>query len=103
MLLEPHRQDEKIFFTNIFSYKSRKALCEHSYQVTRRDLLTRHEELNQVLQRRGMSLNLDLLREENRTLADSIGEGRSSYAPVVRNLSRVLDDLDETLGERRAG
>ncbi len=103
LLLEPHRQDEKIFFTNIFSYKSRKALCEHSYQVTRKDLLARHKELNQVLEKRGMSLNLDLLRHTERTLADSIGEGRSAHAPVVRNLTRVLDDLDEVLRDRKAG
>jgi len=102
LLLEPHRQDEKIFFTNIFSYTSRKALCEHSYQVTRKDMRTRHKDLSQVLQKRGMSLNMDVLMDEDRTLADSIGEGRSSHAAVARNLSRVLDNLDELLDDRKA-
>jgi len=102
LLLEPHRKDEKIFFTNIFSYNSRNALCEHSYQVTRKDLLARHKELNQVLEKRGMSLNMDLLRDKDRTLGDSIGEGRSSHAPVARSLSRVLDDLNEALEDRKA-
>ena len=102
LLLEPHRKDEKIFFTNIFSYSSRKALCEHSYQVTRRDLLARHEILSPVLEKRGLSLNMDFLRDEQRTLADSIGEGRSSHAPVARSLSSVLDDLDELLDKRKA-
>ena len=97
LLLEPHRKDEEIFFTNIFSYNSRNALCEHSYQVTRKDLLARHKELSKVLERRGLSLNLDLLRDRQRTLADSIGEVRSSHASVARSLSRVLDDLDEQL------
>ena len=102
LLLEPDRKDEKIFFTNIFSYNSRNALCEHSYQVTRRDLLARHKELSVVLEKRGMSLNLNLLRDKDRTLADSIGAGRSSHAPVARNLNRVLDDLDEMLDDRKA-
>ena len=102
LLLEPHRKDEEIFFTNIFSYNSRNALCEHSYQVTRKDLLARHKELSQVLERRGLSLNLDLLRDKERTLADSIGESRSSHASVARSLSRVLDDLDEQLEDRKA-
>ena len=102
LLLEPHRKDEKIFFTNIFSYNSRNALCEHSYQVTRKDLLARHKELSQVLEKRGMSLNMDLLTDKDRTLGDSIGEGRSSHAPVARSLSRVLDDLDEALEDRKA-
>jgi len=102
VLLEPHRRDEKIFFTNIFSYRSRRALCEHSYQVTRRDMLARHRELNGMLEERGMSLNMDMLRDESRTLADSIGEGRSSHATVARSLTSVLDDLDEMLTERKA-
>jgi predicted acylesterase/phospholipase RssA len=102
LLLEPHRKDEEIFFTNIFSYNSRNALCEHSYQVTRKDLLSKHKQLSQVLEKRGLSLNLDLLRDKDRTLADSIGAGRSSHANVARNLSRALDDLDELLEDRKA-
>ncbi len=102
MLLEPHRKDEKIFFTNIFSYSSRNALCEHSYQVTRKDLLARQKELGPVLEKRGMSLNMELLNDPERTLANSICEGHSSHAPAARNLSRVLDDLDEMLLARKA-
>ena len=102
LLLEPHRKDEEIFFTNIFSYNSRTALCEHSYQVTRKDLLARHKVLSHVLEKRGLSLNMDLLRDKDRTLGDSIGEERSSHAPVARSLSRVLDNLDEMLDDRKA-
>ena len=100
--MEPHRKDEEIFFTNIFSYNSRNALCEHSYQATRKDLLARHKSLSQVLEKRGMSLNMDLLTDKSRTLGDSIGEGRSSHAKVARSLSRALDDLDEMLDDRKA-
>ena len=102
LLLEPHRKDEEIFFTNIFSYNSRTALCEHSYQVTRKDLLARHKVLSQVLEKRGFSLNMDILQDEKRTLGDSIGEERSSHAPVARSLSRALDNLDEMLDDRKA-
>jgi NTE family protein len=102
LLLEPHRKDEKIFFTNIFSYSSRNALCEHSYQVTRQHLLARQEDLKPLLDKRGMSLNMELLSDPNRTLADSICEGHSSHANVARNLTRALDDLDELLADRKA-
>lgn len=102
LLLEPHRKDEEIFFTNIFSYNSRNALCEHSYQVTRKDLLAKHKQLSKVLEKRGLSLNMDLLRDKDRTLAESIGEGRASHAKVARSLSRALDDLDEMLEDRKA-
>ena len=102
VLFEPDRADEEVFFTNIFSYSSRKTLCEHAYQATRRDLLVRSGELNKVLEKRGMSLNLDLLRDEERSFDDSIGEGQSSHSRVARGLSGVLDDLDSLLDDRKA-
>jgi len=102
LLLEPDRSDEEIFFTNIFSYADRKALCEHAYQVTRQGLLTRHDELSQVLEKRNMSLNMDRLKDKERSLEESIGKGQSSHARVARGLSNVLDELDELLDERQS-
>lgn len=102
ILLEPDRGDEEVFFTNIFSYASRKALCEHAYQTTRQDLLTRCDVLGPVLEKRGMSLNMDLLQDEQRCLEESIGEGQSSHAALARGLSSVLDELDELLDDRKA-
>lgn len=102
LLLEPDRNDEEVFFTNIFSYASRRALCEHAYQATRKDLLARHKELSLVLEKRGMSLNMDLLRDKNRNLEESIGAGQSSHARLARSLSSVLDDLDDLLENRQA-
>ncbi len=99
LLVEPDRGDEEFFFTNIFSYASRKALCEHAYQVTRRDLLAQRRKIGPVLEKRGMSLRLDLLLDEERSLEQSIGEGNSSHAPVARNLSHILDDLDSALND----
>ena len=103
VLMEPDRDDEEVFFTNIFSYADRKALCEHAYQASRRDLLARADALRPILERRGMSLNMDLLKDEDRTLDKSIGEGQTSHAPVARNLSSVLRDLDELLDDHQAG
>jgi predicted acylesterase/phospholipase RssA len=102
LLVEPDRDNEEIFFTNIFSYSSRRALCEHAYQATRQDLLRRHQILDPILEERGMSLNMDLLQEQHLTLDQSIGEGQSSHATVARSLSSVLNDLDELLDDRQA-
>jgi predicted acylesterase/phospholipase RssA len=102
LLVEPDRDNEEIFFTNIFSYSSRRALCEHAYQATRQDLLRRHQILYPILEERGMSLNMDLLQDQQRTLDQSIGEGQSSHATVARSLSSVLNDLDELLDDRQA-
>jgi predicted acylesterase/phospholipase RssA len=97
VLLEPDRGDEKIFFTNIFSYSSRNALCEHAYQVTRSDLLEHAAQLTPVLAARDMSLRLDLLEDTTRTLHHSIAEGQTSHATVSRDLARTLNELEELL------
>ena len=80
VLLEPNRDDEEVFFTNIFSYASRKTLCEHAYQATRKDLLKRSDELSRVLENRGMSLRMDMLNDKQRTLDVSIGGRQASHA-----------------------
>ena len=103
LLVEPDRDDEKVFFTNIFSYADRKALCEHAYQACRRDLLERSEELRPILDQRGMSLNMDLLNDKDRSLEKSIGEGQASHAAIARNLCGVLRDLDDMLDDCLAG
>jgi len=103
ILMEPDRDDEEVFFTNIFSYADRKALCEHAYQASRRDMLARADALRPILERRGMSLNMDLLKDKTRTLDKSIGEGQTSHAPVARNLSSVLRDLDDLLDDNHTG
>jgi len=103
ILMEPDRDDEAVFFTNIFSYADRKALCEHAYQASRRDLLARADKLRPILERHGMSLNMELLKDEDRTLDISIGEGQSSHAPIARSLCSVLKDLDDLLDDRKTG
>jgi len=97
LLMEPDRGDEEIFFTNIFSYASRNALCEHAFQATRQDLLSRSAELESVLLAHGMILRLDRLQDSSRDLAQSLGKGRSSHAPVSRDLSQALNELDKLL------
>ena len=103
ILVEPDRNDEQIFFTNIFSYADRQALCEHAYQVTRRELYARRAELAPVLAKRGMSLKIDLLRDKKRSLEKSIGEGHASHAPVMRNLCHVLDELENLVDDAQIG
>jgi predicted acylesterase/phospholipase RssA len=102
VLLEPDRRDETIFFTNIFSYADRKALCEHAYQATRSDLYQRRAELEPLLAKRGMALRLDVLQDKGRTLEDSIRPRFHSHAPSARELSAALDRLDRLLDGSQA-
>ncbi|MFV8572327.1 patatin-like phospholipase family protein [Marinobacter sp. SBS5] len=72
LLFEPTRDDAKLFFSNVFSFQSRRMVCEHAYQMTRRDLLNRADELEPKLAKYGIKLRRDRLEDEQRTISTSL-------------------------------
>ncbi len=99
MLIEPNRNDEKMFFTNVFSYSSRSALAEHAYQTTRAEILKRSETLDAFLAPFGLKTNHRSLSEP-RTLEGSLALEPFYRAPVANNLARTLERLDRELEQR---
>ncbi len=97
LLVEPERDDDELFFTNVFSYNSRTALCEHAYQATRADLRRKAERLEPVLADFGMMLNHERLDDPDRSILDSINHDLTGHASVGRDLSSTLDELEEAL------
>jgi len=72
LLFEPTRDDAKLFFSNVFSFQSRRMVCEHAYQMTRRDLLSRADQLEPKLAKYGIKLRRDRLEDEQRTISTSL-------------------------------
>jgi predicted acylesterase/phospholipase RssA len=111
VLFEPQPDDYLMFFTNIFSFAERRAVCEHAYSSTRRDLLARYEELAPILARHGLNLRRDVLESE-RSLWEGVGPGRpvrsterrapESGSALARRLDSALDRLERVLAERAA-
>jgi len=101
VLFEPDRSDVEMFFTNIFSYGSRRRLCEHAYQKTRADLLARSDSLGPILAKHGIGLRLDVLRDRHRTLVPVKPLHRRSAPPVVHELESALDALAEWIQARQ--
>nr|WHW29683.1 hypothetical protein [uncultured bacterium] len=99
ILVEPDRGDEDIFFTNVFSFSSRKRLLEHAYMATRRQIRRRQAELQELLDPYGLVINQALLADETHDLARSLLNDPSYHAPAARKLGRVLDDLDDVLSQ----
>ena len=103
LLFEPDRHDSKMFFTNVFSYASRENVCQHAYRTTRRDLLARRRDLEPILRRHGIRLDLDVLRDPARHFTAALGgtEGERELGvyknPVTNRLSRALDRLEGAL------
>lgn len=99
VLFEPTRDDADMFFANVFSYGSRKRLCEHAYQRTRQELYRRRHELGPILARHGIKLNLAVLRDHQRSLVAH--EEGVPLGATQRALELALDDLDHWLKEKR--
>ncbi len=101
VLFEPTRDDADMFFANVFSYGSRKRLCEHAYQRTRQDLYRRRHELGPLLARHGIGLNIAVLQDHRRSLlAHEEGE---PLGATQRALESALDNLDVWLKAKRKG
>lgn len=111
VMLEPKRDDYRMFFTNIFGFTDRLAVCEHAYTATRRELCRRHDELAPVFARRGLTLDRAVLEDDRRDLWAGVGldprrprGGRTGTAKadlaVVRDLDRALDRLAGLLEAR---
>ncbi|MGB0514118.1 MAG: patatin-like phospholipase family protein, partial [Wenzhouxiangellaceae bacterium] len=96
LLVEPNRNDERMFFTNMFSYSSRSHLAEHAYQITRAELLECADDLEQFLGTYGMRPNREALAAE-RSLFTSLRSEPAYLAPLSNNLARSLERLDRML------
>lgn len=98
LLLEPERDDYLMFFTNIFGFSERRAVCEHAYRTTRRHLLARFDELAAVFARHGVTLRRDVL-EEQRDLWQMVGAPHAAEEepPPRRSSPAVVHRLDDAL------
>ena len=101
VLFEPPADDYDMFFTNVFSFSSRRMVCEHAYDSTRRQLLERFDELAPIMTRHGLTLRRDILEDADRNLWDGVGLGRYEHRPgVLNDLDSLLDRLEDLLVEK---
>ena len=97
VLFEPNGADADMFFTNVFSYGSRRRLCEHAFQKTRTELWARRHELQPILARHGVTINLGVLKDQGLTLVKSIAapQPTDAWLPVSEILARLADSVDD--------
>jgi hypothetical protein len=98
VLFEPSGGDADMFFTNVFSYSSRKRLSEHAYQFTREQLRRRSAELAPLLARHGIALDKAALEDENKRLGSSAPRRkRGRMEGAGHQLDQSLRELEKTL------
>lgn len=100
LLFEPETHEYQMFFTRIFAFSSRRAVCEIAYQATRRDLRRRRRTLAPVLARHGLRLREDVLDDRTRDLWSGVGVGHQRKSRVGDQLDRVLDRLERAAAGR---
>lgn len=103
LLFEASQGDADLFFTNVFSYASRKRLAEHAYRHTLADLRRRREALAPVLARHGVTLDEAVLDAPRRTIASGAKPARlpvEELKSATLELDRTLDRLNAALKMR---
>jgi predicted acylesterase/phospholipase RssA len=101
VLIEPAYEDTRLFFSNVFSFSNREAVCEHAYAATRLHLRRRAAALAPILARHDLRLNTDALADENRTLFGPIRDEplARSRTDVFQHTNHVLARLDRVLAK----
>lgn len=106
VLFEPTRDDAKLFFSNVFSFQARRMVCEHAYQMTRKDLRRRANELEETLKPFGVRLRRDILEDDQRTISTSlygemlplyVGKGQEKESRYLGRISSGLGNVAEFL------
>ncbi len=103
LVFEPRRDDYDMFFTNVFSFSNRKAVCEHAYNSTRRKLWRNRARLEPILARHGLRLRTEILEGQDRDLWKSVRlhERRPrSRSPVTQRLEKALAKIETMVAER---
>ncbi len=101
LVFEPNADDAEMFFTNVFSYSSRRRMCEHAFRATLEDLRGRRETLAPLLQRHGLRLRDEVLDDPQASLFTGLDVRARRQTQTTARLSRALDDVDALLAARR--
>jgi predicted acylesterase/phospholipase RssA len=101
LLLEPNPDDAEMFFTSVFSYKSRRRVCSHAYRATMADLRRQREVLAPLLARHGLGFREEVLDDPLRGAFDGLTAQRRRHTNTTARLRRALDDVDSLVASRR--
>jgi len=103
LVFEPRRDDYDMFFTNVFSFSNRKAVCEHAYTSIRHKLWNNRHRIEPILERHGLRLRTEELEDLDRDLWRSVGlyEKRRRRRPfhVTDRLDKALNRIEALVAE----
>lgn len=100
LLFEPGTDEYQMFFTRIFSFSSRRAVCDLAYRATRRDLRRRRIEIGPALARHGLRLREDVLDDEARDLWSGLGIPKEPTSGPRGRFAQALAGLEDAVRRR---
>lgn len=94
ILFEPPATDYRMFFNNIFSFSTRKEVCEHAYRLTLMDIKKRQHELRPVLEKHGYGLREDILEQtEFKLYSEKPGSTRNQFQSALSRLEKLIAEF----------
>lgn len=103
LIFEPNSNDGEMFFTNVFSFASRRRVCQLGYRNTINDLRARAEMLAPLLARHGIHLREDILNDRHRTVLSGLGARPPRSTETTARLRRALDEAEHLIARRDRG
>lgn len=100
LVFEPNPEDAELFFTNAFSFATRRRICEIAYRNTLADLHRRQEVLAPLLAAHGLRLREEIIGDPQRSIVDGLAPPPRDTEATAR-LRRALDDVDLLVEGRR--
>ena len=94
---EPDRDEYGMFFTRIFSFSSRRAVCQLAYAATRRDLRRRRHVIGAAIARHGLRLREDVLDDDSRDLWSGVGLPEEKGPDVSKRLAQAVAGLEDAV------
>jgi predicted acylesterase/phospholipase RssA len=101
LVFEPRRDDYSMFFSNVFSFAKRKAVCEHAYRSTRHKLWHNRHRLEPLFERHGIRMRLDILEDPDRDLWEHVmlPTRHRRTSDLKRRLDDALQMVEEMVAE----
>jgi NTE family protein len=100
LVFEPNPEDAELFFTNAFSFATRRRICEIAYRNTLADLHRRRDVLAPMLAAHGLRLREEIIDDPERSILDGLAPPPRDNEATAR-LRRALDDVDHLVEGRR--
>ncbi|MGH8031008.1 MAG: patatin-like phospholipase family protein [Luteimonas sp.] len=100
LVFEPNADDSELFHTNVFSFASRRRVCELAWRNTLDDLRRHADTLRPQLAAHGIRLREALLADSGRTLADGLAMPPPRSTDTTARLRRALDETARLLSRR---